>query len=75
MAGQIYKIKQELADDENYDCFKAWSRSMEGKYEGTVLEFVFVVPFCHCPGRSRKAGWGCVGKVRASHFRSSVLSL
>jgi len=42
------------------------SRRVGGKYHGTVLELIFVVPFCHCPGRSMKAVWGCVGKVRAS---------
>ncbi len=47
-----------------------------GKYQGTVIEYVFVVPFRHCPGRSMQAVFGCVGKVRASLlFRSFVLSL
>ena len=59
----------------NYDCSRLGSRRAEGKYDSTVLECIFVVPFCHCPGRSKKAVWVCVGKVRASHFRSVVLSL
>ena len=115
MSRQMYKIKQELADDDQVALEFEWdgtlavpfvstpadgqmkaffavflefregkiittvsrlgSRGVEEKYDGTVLEFVFVVPFCHCPGRSMKAVWGCVGKVRASHFRSPVHSL
>jgi hypothetical protein len=46
-----------------------------GKYEGTVRECTFVVLFSHCLEISKWAVWGCVGKVRASHFRCVVLSL
>jgi hypothetical protein len=46
-----------------------------GGYPGTIMECIFVVPFSHCFGRSMQAAWGCVGKVRASHLRSVVLSL
>jgi hypothetical protein len=46
-----------------------------GKYEGTVMETAFVVLFRHCLGRGTQAVLGCVGKVRASHFYSPVLSL
>jgi hypothetical protein len=46
-----------------------------GKYQGTVLERPFVVPFRHCLRRSDSAGWGCVGKVRADNLSAVVLSL
>jgi hypothetical protein len=46
-----------------------------GKYEGTVTRCAFVVPFRHCLGNSNWSVWGCVGKVRASHISSVVLSL
>jgi hypothetical protein len=46
-----------------------------GKYEGTVIKWAFVVPFRHCLGNSKWAVWGCVGKVRAGHISSAVLSL
>jgi len=46
-----------------------------GKYKGTVTDYAFVVLFRHCLEMSKQAVWGCVGKVRASHFRSVVLSL
>jgi len=119
MPRQMYKIKQELAEDDlvamevewvgtlaipfasvpadgqmkaflpvfrefqegkvirqrNYDVSRLGSRRVAGKYDGTVLQFIFVVPFCHCPGRSMKAVWGCVVKVRASHYRSALLPL
>jgi len=38
----------------NYDCFEAWSRWWAmGKYEGTVTEWAFVVPFSHCLGKCK----------------------
>lgn len=46
-----------------------------GKYEGTVIEIIFVVPFRHCPGRSKQAVLACVGKDCAGHFRSVVFSI
>src|SRR5258708_9026569 len=45
-----------------------------GKYGRTVTEWTFVVLFRHCLEVGKQAVWGCVGKVRASHFRSVVLS-
>ena len=71
MSLQLFKIAEFRAMLE----FGSRDGGGEGKYEGTVLQRIFVVPFCHCPGGSMKAVWGCVGKVRASHFRSPVFSL
>jgi len=71
MSLQLFKIAELWGMPE----FGSLGGGAEGKYQGTVLQFIFVVLFCHCPGRSMKAVWGCVGKVRASHFRSPVLSL
>jgi len=44
-----------------------------GEYEGTVRIWHFVVPLRHCHRRSSRAVWGCVGKIRASHFSVAVL--
>src|SRR5205085_10368572 len=45
------------------------------EYGGTVLIWHFVVPFHHCPWRTPRAVWGCVGKVRASYLGSAVCAL
>ena len=45
------------------------------EYKSTVLGRRFVVLLRHCHRRSWWAGWGCVGKIRASHLRAAALAL
>ena len=45
-----------------------------GEYDSTVRGGHLVVLFRHCSRENRQAVWGCVGKIRASHLSSVVLS-
>ena len=46
-----------------------------GEYEGTVGVQRFVVLLRHCHVRSRRAAWGCVGKIRASYLAFVIRAL
>lgn len=54
--------------------FSAIAAAKKGEYDSTVREGHFVVLFRHCSRENRQSVWGCVGKVRASHLSSVVLS-
>jgi hypothetical protein len=91
MARQMYKIKQEIADGVRLasavgrvetlavpleiHSVRGAAVEKRGKYKGTVIRHVFMVPFRHCLGSSTQSVLGCVGKVRAIHIIGVVLSL
>ena len=54
--------------------FFAVAAAKTGEYDSTGREGHFVVLFRHCSRENRQAVWGCVGKIRASHLSSVVLS-
>jgi hypothetical protein len=76
---RVSGVPRKIIRQRNYDCFEALIANGKGKWgswpEGTVTELAFVVPFRHCLGRSKQPVFDCVGKVRAIHLYSAVLSV
>jgi hypothetical protein len=70
-----HKITKEIVESGRIAWFRGGEGEKIGGYQGTVTEWAFVVPFCHCLGITEWAVWGCVGKVRAGHIDSALLSL